>query len=51
MAASLSWVSLERPLNRLKDHFPYVPQPRGNEAAREPAETEQAGTGQVSARS
>ena len=50
-AASLSWVSLERPLNRLKDRFPYVRRARGNEEAGEPADTEQVGTDQVSARS
>jgi peptidoglycan/LPS O-acetylase OafA/YrhL len=51
IAASVSWVALERPLNRLKDRFPYVPRRRSADETREPAKNEEIGTDVVSVRS
>jgi peptidoglycan/LPS O-acetylase OafA/YrhL len=50
IAASVSWVLLERPLNRLKDAFPYVPRRGGTEQARGQAENDRIGTDPISAR-
>ena len=50
-AASLSWVSLERPLNRLKDRFPYVPRRRDTDEASETPDNQQVPADRISARS